>query len=132
MATDASKANESVSACGDGTIHLILQGKGGSWIKTLKEDKNEFFRAAHDASRAADFLLILERDRSIARAGLQVGSELDWRQLGGFPSVALAREATNRGSDRGDLGLGLQSAGTGRRTSDRQTLGRARTTGLGR
>jgi antirestriction protein ArdC len=29
----------------------------GAWIKTLKEDKNEIFRAAHDASTAADFLL---------------------------------------------------------------------------
>jgi antirestriction protein ArdC len=35
----------------------------GSWIKTLKEDKNEIFRAGHDASRAADFLLAPERDR---------------------------------------------------------------------
>ena len=33
----------------------------GSWIKSLKEDKNEIFRAAHDASAAADFLLGLER-----------------------------------------------------------------------
>src|SRR5713101_1641628 len=29
----------------------------GSWIKSLKEDKNEIFRSAHDASRAADFPL---------------------------------------------------------------------------
>jgi adenylylsulfate kinase-like enzyme len=29
MATDSSNANEGVSAGGDGTIHLILQGKGG-------------------------------------------------------------------------------------------------------
>jgi antirestriction protein ArdC len=105
----------------------------GSWIKTLKEDKNEIFRAAHDASRAADFLLALERDRSIASEGLRVGSELDSPQLGGFPSVVLARETTNRERDRRDRGFGpAQSAGTGRRTSGRQTLGRARTTGLGR
>jgi antirestriction protein ArdC len=104
-----------------------------SWINVLKQDKNEIFRAAHDASRAADFLLALERDKSIASEGLRVGSELDSPQLGGFPSVVLAREATNRGSDRGDRGLGpAQSAGTGRRTSGRQTLGRARTTRLGR
>jgi len=105
----------------------------GSWIKTLKEDKNEIFRSAHDASRAADFLLALERDRSIASEGLRVGSELYSPQLGGFPSVVLARETTNRGRDRGDRELGpAQSAGTDRRTSSRQTLGRARTTGLGR
>jgi antirestriction protein ArdC len=34
-----------------------------SWIKALRQDKNEIFRAAHDASRATDFLLALERDR---------------------------------------------------------------------
>jgi antirestriction protein ArdC len=34
-----------------------------SWISLLKQDKNEIFRSAHDASRAADFLLALERDR---------------------------------------------------------------------
>lgn len=38
----------------------------GSWVKALKEDKNEIFRAAHDASAATDFLLTLERDRSVA------------------------------------------------------------------
>ncbi len=37
----------------------------GSWIKALKEDKNEIFRAAHDASAATEYLLELERDRSI-------------------------------------------------------------------
>jgi antirestriction protein ArdC len=42
----------------------------GSWIKSLKEDKNEIFRAAHDASAAADFLLGLERDRAIAEESL--------------------------------------------------------------
>ena len=29
----------------------------GSWIKALKEDKNEIFRAAHDASAATEYLL---------------------------------------------------------------------------
>jgi len=45
----------------------------GSWIKALKEDKNEIFRAAHDASAATDFLLTLERDRSLADEELVVG-----------------------------------------------------------
>ena len=31
----------------------------GSWIQVLKQDKNEIFRAAHDASKAADLLLSL-------------------------------------------------------------------------
>jgi putative DNA primase/helicase len=34
-----------------------------SWIGVLKRDKNEIFRAAHDASAAADFILALERDK---------------------------------------------------------------------
>jgi antirestriction protein ArdC len=34
-----------------------------SWIKALKEDKNEIFRAAADASRACDFLLERERQK---------------------------------------------------------------------
>jgi Zincin-like metallopeptidase len=45
----------------------------GSWIQSLKEDKNEIFRAAHDASAATDFLLALERDRSIADQALEAG-----------------------------------------------------------
>ena len=36
-----------------------------SWIQTLQEDKNEIFRAAHDASAITDYLLAFERDRSI-------------------------------------------------------------------
>jgi antirestriction protein ArdC len=40
----------------------------GSWIKALRDDKHEIFRAAQDASRAADFVLKLERDQSLAEA----------------------------------------------------------------
>lgn len=39
----------------------------GSWIKALRDDKNEIFRAAQDASRATEFLLSLERDKTIAQ-----------------------------------------------------------------
>jgi antirestriction protein ArdC len=49
----------------------------GSWIKALREDKNEIFRAAHDASAATDYLLSLERDRSIAHEALAAGAPLD-------------------------------------------------------
>src|SRR5713226_5020886 len=49
----------------------------GSWIKTLRQDKNEIFRAAHDASAATDYLLTLERDRSIADESLAAGPTLD-------------------------------------------------------
>jgi antirestriction protein ArdC len=68
----------------------------GSWIKSLREDKNEIFRAAHDASRAADFLLALERDRSIAGEVPLVGRQLDSAELGGLPNVVLARETRHR------------------------------------
>jgi antirestriction protein ArdC len=40
----------------------------GSWVKALREDKNEIFRAAHDASAAADFVLALDREISRAEA----------------------------------------------------------------
>jgi antirestriction protein ArdC len=46
----------------------------GSWIQALKQDKNEIFRAAHDASKAADLLLSLERDVSIADQDLEITS----------------------------------------------------------
>jgi hypothetical protein len=34
----------------------------GSWIKALRDDKNEIFRAAHEASLATDFVLSLDRE----------------------------------------------------------------------
>ena len=37
-------------------------------IKALSDDRNEIFRAAYDASRASEFLLALERDRSFAQS----------------------------------------------------------------
>ncbi|MBV8810262.1 MAG: DUF1738 domain-containing protein, partial [Acidobacteriaceae bacterium] len=49
----------------------------GSWIKMLRQDKNEIFRAAHDASAATDFLIALERDRSIADQTLGAGPTSD-------------------------------------------------------
>jgi antirestriction protein ArdC len=40
----------------------------GSWIKALQEDKNEIFRAAHEASTATDFVLSMDREFSRAEA----------------------------------------------------------------
>lgn len=40
----------------------------GSWIKALEDDKNEIFRAAHDASAATDYVLALDREVSRAEA----------------------------------------------------------------
>jgi antirestriction protein ArdC len=90
-----------------------------SWINVLKQDKDEIFRAANDASRAADFLLALERDRSVAGEGL--------------PAAPLLDCARNRERDQPDQKVGpapfTSSAGKAR---NRETLGRARTTGRGR
>ena len=52
-----------------------------SWIGALKRDKNEIFRAAHDASKATDFILALERDKSIGEEDLASGPVLDVRNL---------------------------------------------------
>ena len=49
----------------------------GSWVKALRQDKNEIFRAAHDASSATDYLLTLERDRSVADEDLATGRSSD-------------------------------------------------------
>jgi antirestriction protein ArdC len=67
----------------------------GSWIKSLKEDKNKIFRAAHDASAAADFLLGLERDRSVAEESLQAEPAID-TSGNGSPSVPQIEQETAR------------------------------------
>lgn len=36
-----------------------------NWLKALKEDKNEIFRAASDADKAADFILSLEHEKAL-------------------------------------------------------------------
>ncbi|HWY02888.1 MAG TPA: zincin-like metallopeptidase domain-containing protein [Candidatus Acidoferrum sp.] len=85
-----------------------------SWINLLKQDKNEIFRAAHDASGAADFLLALERDRSIGGQVHSTGPMLDSAVLGGLSNVVLRRE-TEKHERR-----------------DRKTQEHAHTRGLGR
>jgi antirestriction protein ArdC len=71
----------------------------GSWIKTLKEDKNEIFRAAHDASAATDFLLALERDRSIADEELTTAASLD-PEIGGSEAARLEQTTADLQRDR--------------------------------
>jgi hypothetical protein len=71
----------------------------GSWIKTLREDKNEIFRAAHDASAATDYLLSLERDRSIADEALAAGPTVD---SPGSRAAILEEETTRLERDRQD------------------------------
>jgi antirestriction protein ArdC len=36
----------------------------GSWVEALRKDKNEIFKAAQDASAAADFVLALDQERA--------------------------------------------------------------------
>jgi antirestriction protein ArdC len=64
----------------------------GSWIKALQQDKNEIFRAAHDASAATDYLLALERDRSIAEESLAAGPGSDSNGSG----TAILEEQTEK------------------------------------
>ena len=46
----------------------------GSWISALKQDKNEIFRAAHDASAATDFLLGLRARQFHCGPGARAGA----------------------------------------------------------
>ncbi len=48
----------------------------GSWIKALKEDKNEIFRAAKDAEKITEYVLQLDQERT-----KEVGVERDGKQL---------------------------------------------------
>jgi antirestriction protein ArdC len=75
----------------------------GSWIKSLKEDKNEIFRAAHDASAATDFLLAFERDRSIAEQALEAGPDVDAATAGSSRAAVLEEETSRLERDREDL-----------------------------
>jgi antirestriction protein ArdC len=74
-----------------------------SWIKTLKEDKHEIFRAAHDASKATDFLLSLERDKSIADESLASAPLVEANSDGTSRAAELEQETTRLDRDRDDL-----------------------------
>ena len=56
----------------------------GSWIQVLQQDKHEIFRAAHDASAITDYLLGLERDRSLVAEQPAAGPAL---ASGSIPSA---------------------------------------------
>ena len=75
----------------------------GSWIAALQKDKNEIFRAAHDASAASDYLLALERDRSIADQALSAAPLLDTGTNGTSRAAAFEREVTSLERSREDL-----------------------------
>ncbi len=46
-----------------------------SWIDALSKDKNEIFRAARDAHKAADFILDLEKTKSTEKTPAQLRTE---------------------------------------------------------
>jgi antirestriction protein ArdC len=71
-----------------------------SWIGALKRDKNEIFRAAHDASKATDFLLALERDKSIGEENLASGPVLTSRASGNSPAAIFEQETEEIHHDR--------------------------------
>src|SRR5882762_11313595 len=54
MATGSSNANEGVSAVGDGTIHLILQGKGGVGDSVIASWLAEFLISSGRQVRCLD------------------------------------------------------------------------------
>jgi antirestriction protein ArdC len=64
-----------------------------SWVGALKRDKNEIFRAASDASKATDFILALERDRSIGEDYLARGPVFTDGASGSSPAAVLEQEA---------------------------------------
>jgi antirestriction protein ArdC len=74
-----------------------------SWIKTLKEDKHEIFRAAHDASKATDFLLSLERDKSIADEALAAAPVVEANANGSSRAAETEEETGRLDRDREDL-----------------------------
>jgi antirestriction protein ArdC len=84
----------------------------GSWIKALRQDKNEIFRAAHDASGATDYLLSLERDRSIADQSLGAGPLVE---SSGSRAAVLEEETVKLERDRED-----ELEATGRMDAERE------------
>jgi antirestriction protein ArdC len=71
-----------------------------SWIGALKRDKNEIFRAAHHASKATDFILALERDKSIGEEDLASGPVLTSGASGSSAAAMLEREIEQIHHDR--------------------------------
>jgi hypothetical protein len=47
----------------------------GSWIQALLQDKNEIFRAAKDAHKAADFIIGLDKSKTAEKAPAQLRTE---------------------------------------------------------
>lgn len=103
-----------------------------SWINVFRQDKNEIFRAAHDASRAADFLLALERDKSIAVEFFPSSARRDWVDLVDAPNAVLEREMRDRDGSRPDLRVSLTPTNAAGKKTTSKTSERVRSTGRSR
>lgn len=79
-----------------------------SWVQGLKDDKNEIFRAAKDANRAADFLLALEHEKTVADALETVETKTN---SGAAARTAEAGAETNRTTRRQNHRSGKDSSG---------------------
>jgi antirestriction protein ArdC len=71
-----------------------------SWIGALRRDKNEIFRAAHDASKATDFILALDRDKSLGEERLAAGPDLAPGPSGSSAVGVLEQETEDIERDR--------------------------------
>ena len=97
-----------------------------SWIQSLKNDKNEIFRAAKDANQASDLLLDMERGMTVEqalkgnRAAPALGkADEQTRQDRANPQGIAARDVTTRGNRGGRTGQdGLADDGARRETSE--------------
>src|SRR3954454_1887362 len=67
----------------------------GSWIQALKEDKHEIFRAAHDASELADYILGPHRSQQLqAAAAVRETTDLVARAEPGAGTTAVHQKKT--------------------------------------
>ena len=64
------------------------------WIKVLKDDKNEIFRAAKDAGLASDYILGLERQRELQPAERERDRQDEDRNQAGVQNGAARDEST--------------------------------------
>jgi antirestriction protein ArdC len=71
-----------------------------SWVEALKNDKHEIFRAAQDASRATEFLLALEREKSADKALEAVASRSSRSGPAGSPDVGSDTKPIMRQANR--------------------------------
>jgi len=86
-----------------------------SWIEALQRDRHEIFRAAHDAAAAVDYLLSLERSRSVAADPLRPEPTLQAGSAAAVDQHAFRDDAGAKGNTNSpqlDVGQSLWAAET--------------------